>query len=596
MIVTFKIALGYLIKNKRQSLYTIVSIALSSLLVTFLCTSLATAIRCSGSISVGINGSAHGFLTVPPQKAADVAHNAAFEEADIYESIAFDGLEEHLPQSIIAIDSDDFQLGDYYRSRIIEGRFPENDGEIMLPLQSGYSVGESVSYSSATDLQSKEFAVCGLINDFSTIISIDNDFFESCGGISEVMVSVRFRLCSEKLTDVICDVTDEYDIPRGDCFFVENRSITRAELVGSEARFFLAKVIAAIIITIFLLLLCCRMMINCSFAITFRRSLNQFGILKTTGISSPHLIAVVFLQSSLLALVGIIPGISGGLTLSAALYRRIVNSDEFSEALRSLNVDFGRVSDFYIYYPLIRLIAVAILMWSVLSAVGTAREVIRRYPAETLLGENGNASFTPSRRFGLIKRFGGCAGKIAVQSRHVNRRQSKAAVISIVMSVTLAGIFSSGMMLFRDGKVFTNSVIYMIILKTISCFLAIFITLCAVNTANIIFADIYSRRREIALMRALGMSELQLLCTVLIECALCVFTAIVVSALLSALACALLYAIIFNSPLLNPIYLLAAVKSVLLAGLGAAAMTSICAVIPLRRIGHDNITEQMRMQ
>lgn len=480
-----KLSLKYLVLQKKQSAFSIVGIMLSAILITVIFTAVRTMINFSYNITAQKSGISHAKITTSAQYSADISKNVAFEEVDmvtlfsiesLYNQVVKSGNEDYVFSSNIsnslysitfaAVDYNDCQLNSHYTDDISEGILPKNENEIVIPKKMLHSfdnpsINDEILISldffqykekpfiSAEDyLKSSEkinsaektFIMCGTTLGDEFIISPQNNFFEELSIPQTSELSVRFKKSVDFMDKTVDEMFFELDSTHRDFSFDENIFITRAEFVGTSAKFFDIQVFSALFVTIIVLLFCCRMVVNCSFEIITKECIRQYGILKTTGISSAQLTSLVLIQASALSAAGIIPGIGGGLLLSAGLYRLISLSESFKSATDYAAVKCNGCFDLYISITLLTIIALILFLWVLLSSLGTARKVVKYTPAEAILGSYRALSLQDTKHSKIIKKLFGCIGSLSFQNIKANRERHRSSVVAIALSITIFSV------------------------------------------------------------------------------------------------------------------------------------------------------------
>lgn len=697
----------FLWQNRKRTSFVVLGIMLSAMLLTLMCCIFTTITGCRYNAGTAVGGYAHGIVTMPSGYAQDAAKNAFFEQADIYSCVSFfntgfDGGNEKCQlvldcpfAEFVSVNPNDTQLSSRYTNNIVDGRLPLSENEIAIPemLLPAFGFPETGSEISLVfefseegrEAASLNYTLCGVTSESSMLIY---------GGIKlppeiEVMSTdelfIRFKKSVESTEDAVEQVLRNLGLNSDEYTYDENITITRSDFIGRTARLSGVKLGIALAGAMLVLLLCCRMVVDCSFEIVARECIRQFGILKTTGISSAQLNSVAMLQASVLSAVGIIPGIGGGLLLSAVLYRLISGTELFDSIVCAVGDNAQGCFRLYISIPLMLLIAVVVLLWTIFSSLGVMRRVKRMTPLQAISGGDDDSSPLPAKGpDGRLKRLLGYTGTLAAYNVKKNPSRCRAAILSVAVSITIYAVAATGLSAvgrlsapdsvetakpdfevtfikapdevratlessgyfsrisalavstasddglcgfslaikdkarYRPAREFLfgmdglsrvvdrnkdsspQELVSMMISFLINSFVILIALVSAANVLNTVSASIYSCRRECAVLRAVGMSDMQLLRVILLENLICTLKAalfaaitVVVIVLVSDGICTVLFSGLPIDPLGTVI---SALEDVFTAFITASFIACLSSLIPFRGIISGEISRELKYE
>lgn len=715
MNISAKIALKYLIMQKKASAFCTAGILFSTMLITLLSVGLSTLMRFAYRSSTESTGNVHGIISAPPQYAQDIIRNAVFEEADVYTVAVFKSFYEHYlrEEGNVLIYSSSFEPGNFYefvsadfsKSRLTDtfsqslrlGNFPENENDIVIPEEmldafGNPSPGDEVLFSfklykidggldttPAEFIQTaepiQEFSVplklCGITSDQNFLISPENSFFKDMAQTQTARISVRFKQGVGLLENAVSQVFSDIGASDALYTFDENTPITYAEFIGTRAKVFAICAFCVLLVAVLALLSYCRVAVSSAFEIITGQNLKQYGILKSAGISPSQMTQLILIQASALSAAGIIPGIGGGLWFSAVLYRLVSGSRAYASIAY-----YTAQSSLRLYIPPYMLLALVLIamIWVILSSLSTAKRVIKCTPAQAMSQACCKTQPLPRKYGRFIRKIAGSIGLLALRNMGADRKMGKSMLFSLTMSISIYVMMSSALSLYTDfykaeayditaafagdtseaeaaltasgffSQISLDSIIgaaesethsrfrlklknaydyqtasdwllntpslreigrgqaeshadtlrFLVISSVGRGIIAISAVIVILNLVNLISAGIHRRKREIAMLRAMGMSKRQLLRMFLTENVLYTFAALLLSLLCVSFAALSFYLLTGGNTLVFSSFLLEVYLRTILTGLSALGLAFLATLLPLRNTTAGTIAETLK--
>lgn len=363
-------------------------------------------------------------------------------------------------------------------NKVTEGRLPENDGEIVLSIQSAYlwgypDIGDTVSAELVTckaktdaengfenvpaslseafdiiDVSEISFTVVGF-SEGSNIVDYSDTRLKSYSYLSDNVLA-RF---SDKANDLYWDMhyafqDAGYEID--DFSYGMNQELLDLEGKGVQAKFSEALFFALVYLVVIFLMFCVRMVIDNSFEMSAKERIRQFGLLKAVGASAKQVFALVVWEAVFLAVPGVAAGILLGTGCASGIYNAVkelpyLNTEAMGYNLRDMLVFELRP---YVFISS----AIIGVLWVVVSAVSTGLRSIRSSPVEAMNSAGKNERIAlPRHRSGLEKGRSFIAAYSSLSIKR-NKKRYIITMVSMVMSIVLFTSFSYGAEL-ADDKV-----------------------------------------------------------------------------------------------------------------------------------------------
>lgn len=323
----------------------------------------------------------------------------------------------------------------------------------------------------------------------------------------------------------------------------------------SESRTLTLLLFSAVTILIVLVMAGSVCLIYNSFQISLRERMYQFGILMFVGATEEQLRSTVLFEGLCIGAVGIpigvligIPGIRFVLALTEANFANVLYRDV------PLSMELS---------PLALIAAVLVSLTAILISAYLPARRAASVPIMECIRQTAElrTDAGPARLLGLVERLGGQEGMLAYKNFRRSRGRGRSIILSLTLSVVLAVSASSfvayldqiltlapteagtGNGSFTTREMEEDEVRSMVFIAKLfsAVFVALISLIAVVNVCNTISASIRLRRRELAMLRSVGMSDRDFDRMMRFECVLYGVQAILwslpVSAAVSALIC-----------------------------------------------------------
>ena len=367
-------------------------------------------------------------------------------------------------------------------SFLLSGRFPENANEIVLPQDSlknyGYpTIGDKViipiKYYKVKELTENDVQrVDGKhilkdengerevgLEDFYTIEGSENLEY-TLVGISEHTAMVNdddtkldkcvtyyslYARCKKDVGFIERDVAAAannigYEITEDDVCL--NQYLLMYEMIGTASKARAASGFAGIFIGVLAILLAIRFVIDCSFEISSKSRMRQFGILKSAGASGSQIIRIVLVEAFVMALAGIATGILLGIGSMNLFVSYLKSTDAFRETAAGFKFDLFAIVKAEISPLFIGMVAVLVLVWVMFSALGVTMRVVKMSPIEAINNGSKMKKIPKPKKYLLSKLLFGHTGVMAAQNIRRNKKRFFITVVSLALSISLFSGFS----------------------------------------------------------------------------------------------------------------------------------------------------------
>ncbi len=521
------LAWRYIKVQKRHSFFIVVSVILSVALTVFALTMFASVSETMRRFYSTVEGDWHLCLTgLTLAQAEELSHNSAFSETNIvkcYSAAPYFRSWEASPEEIeknsgydsifnyICINdmydihtrrimSISESTGDSLLSvpKLIRGRLPVNDNEIVLPARYGVSEGKTVEITVTkigdkiivpeteeappeTEQEnicsySKSYSVCG-IADSSYLMSYpyihsSDDFFDNevCrenyylyARVSDPSVNLHkfiTELCSRSGIELnsFGNAFNDFASRDGVCCTLHN-DLLKCEAVGSEARSELVEKLAIMYIVVLLILFSGRMIIDCEFELTSQKKQEHMGLLMFIGADDRQLVSVTTLEGVILGIIAVPLGLLLGCGVCAGVCSAVAGIKNIDYLLESSSIISLKINPLYLL-----LAAVTGIGWVFFSAYGTAVRIKRVNPIEAARGYLKSGRLPYKKKIALKK--AGKAGNakltprsfmnsIALNSLRINKKRTVSSVIAVMNSMLLFVTLNYSFDMYEDctGKV-----------------------------------------------------------------------------------------------------------------------------------------------
>ncbi len=485
-----QISLRYLKGQKKHTIMTIIAIITATAFMTVMLAAVSVYRAAALNICEKTNGTYHIlFNGLTKEQLISVRSMDIFEETQLYSVSSYtsntavdygqmenDGANiEYLLLNGTPVDdvflrfnADELTMLPDSMKKIIEGRLPQKDGEIVLSARSTYMWG----YPDIGDTVTAEIVTCAPKTDsgntYENIPAVLSETFDITGitqisftvvGISEDSNIVdysdtRLKAMSSSTDNMLARFSSEtndlywdlhyafadagYEID--DFTYGMNQELLDLEGKGVEAKFSQALFFALVYLVVIFLMFCVRMVIDNSFEMSAKERIKQFGLLKAVGASGRQVFSLVVWEAVYLAVPGVILGILAGTVCSALIFSAIKNLPYLNTNTGEYNLGEMLVFEIepYVYISS----ALIGVLWVVVSAVSTGMRSIRSSPVEAMgaAGKRDKVN-VPKRPTGLEK---GVSFITAYSGLSIKRNKKRYIItmVSMVMSIVLFTVFS----------------------------------------------------------------------------------------------------------------------------------------------------------
>jgi len=458
MKVLFSYTLRTLLKNKTRTWATVIGIALSMALVTAVIQGANSGLTYLERQEIAENGSFHGyFYDLSEDELADAQGLSEIKSYSVMREVGWANIQsENEYKPYLLIESTDEKLTDLLAVHLISGRLPEDETELLLPAHlsanggvdyalgdtltlevgrrdaEGYTLTQQNPYEpeseKLTDTVTRRYTVVGFYERFSSVV--EN---YSCPGYMALTRGGEYiaDCCTLFFSVKHPGNYFDWEATAGFNSTPHNDLLRLSGSFRSSAVMQLLYGFAAILV--FLIALGSVSLIYNSFSMSVSQRTRQFGTLKSVG-ATRHQIGVSVLYEALLLCAFAIPLglIIGCLGIGVTLYA-------LKDAFSSFLAGDGTVKMTLVISPAGLLVSVLVgLLTTLISAWIPARRATTLTPIDAiwLTGDVKirNKTVKTSR---LISRLFGFEGMLAVKNFKRSKKQYRATVISLLISVTL---------------------------------------------------------------------------------------------------------------------------------------------------------------
>lgn len=457
-----RLTLKSLKMNKKRTAVTIVGVLLATAMITTVSVLLSSTRTSLIAYETEQNGKFHyAFENVDSEALKYIRENRQVESWYVLKDLGYaklpDSKNEYKPYlRIIAADNQAFEDCSL---KLVEGRMPENEGEIIIAkhIRSNggvdYNIGDKLSLDIGKRKSADGFVGLrgeyfleeeSLVKEFHkdyTVVGVIERPNMKIEPYQEAGYSVFTYLEDEDIeegADIYVyytqtgvknreKVTQELEKVCGPVMF-SNEDLLRYEVFAfsSSIMRMLACVAAVVIIIIMFTSIFC---IRNSFAISITEKMKQYGMLASVGATSKQIRKNVFFEAAFLALFGIPLGVLSGV-LAAYILIWVCNS--FFEQSLSLRLIFS--------VSVLPILAAVILSYVTIlvSARHSASRAAKVSPMEAIRGnEEIVIREKKIRSPKWVKRCFGIGGELADKNLRRSRKKYRTTVVSIVVSVSL---------------------------------------------------------------------------------------------------------------------------------------------------------------
>ncbi|HHU71759.1 MAG TPA: ABC transporter permease [Clostridiales bacterium] len=486
MNIMNKVTLKGLLKNKTRTIVTIIGVILSTSMFTAVTTFISSLQNYIIDFTVAEEGSWHGsFYDIDEKEYLSLMDKEGLGDIALTRNMGYGMLEESINQykpylRMIAVDEKAFEL---LPIRLIEGRLPENNNEILVSdhirsnggveysigdelflelgdrvlddgtivtNQNAYIVGENEEIIESIEVKdSGTYKVVGISKrlshefegynepGYSLITIMDKEDME--GGKFNAYAKVRNPKNTMKLVE---SLAKELGIEK----YNFNSQLLRYMGISDNSGFNGVLYSLAAVLTALIMLGSISLIYN-SFSISLSERVKQFGMLSSVGATAKQRRNSVFFEAVVIAGIGIPLGVLAGIAgIGTTLYllRGQLSSflpNDYSVTL-SLSVSVGSV-----------IIAVLIAITTILISASIPARRSKRISAMDAIRQTTDIKLTSKKvkTSRLTGKLFGLEGNIALKNLKRNRRRYRSTVLSLFISIVLFVSASSFGMYLKDS-------------------------------------------------------------------------------------------------------------------------------------------------
>lgn len=467
MNILNKISIRNLKLNKKRTISTIIGIILSTALICAVATMATSFQHTLMQNAINETGYYHLKLyNVTDENIKTLKNNRNIKNIFTIKEVGYGKLEngKNEDKPYLKLYSMDNKIFNELKFNLIEGRFPNNNNEIIISNhiatngKVNYKIGDKIKLDideQLTDTKQYEFTITGIIERpnysfeiFSdpgyTIISTNindgiEDAFISLKNPKEYKTSIANILGVSNYNDLFKDIeiTDgaENTNPQDSApklnyeKFDVNEELLRWEVFAfsDDTVLMLYQVIAVVIFIIMFTSIFC---IRNSFAIAITEKMKMYGMLASVGTTRKQIKRNVISETLILGLIGIPLGILSGIVAVIVLIK-IVNLIAGDIMFGNVNGIISKVS----IYPIILAIVLSIIT-IYLSALSSAKKASKVSPIDLL--RNSNEIKLNSKKLKVpfwVSKIFGTGGILAYKNLKRSKKKYRTTVVSLAVSI-----------------------------------------------------------------------------------------------------------------------------------------------------------------
>lgn len=471
MNILNKLTVNYLKMNKKRTIVTIIGIILSGAMITAVATLAVSFQRFMLDVEIGYDGAWDAyFKEVKKEDIATVKNDKRFSDTMIMSSVGM-AENQYSNDEFLYIKAYDNKALENMKIRLVEGRLPENESEIVLSktffdgkenepkigdtitidigkrMSKGYELIREPKEENETFIKEKtiSYVICGIIDrpDFET--SRDNytsgvTFLKDDKAIETETVDIGVISNTAKNiykdTEEIADKLGLYELGTNGqkIYNIKYNTYVLAYKGVNSTNGFNEMLYSVCGILIAVIMIGSILVIYNSFAISVSERKKQFGMLSSVGATKKQIKRSVIYEGAILGTIGIpigiLSGIGGiGITLKVvnALLKPIIAEEALNWSLK-LTVSWQAI--------VIAIVLIALTIY--LSVVIPAKRASKISPIEAIRGNNeikikGKKLKTPK----YIAKIFGIEGEMALKNLKRSRKKYRTTVISLIISIVL---------------------------------------------------------------------------------------------------------------------------------------------------------------
>lgn len=313
----------------------------------------------------------------------------------------------------------------YDQPKLIKGRFPENNDELLWPLYGmyEYAIGDTARvYNQSGELELK--TVVGLIDSPFAYLKGDYGNVELVESFARVDVEFKDGI---EFNEVVSGIKKDLKLEHIDYSTMLNS--LKGYTLPTNPLFFTAVGLIGIIILI--IALSSISLIYNSFYLSLEQKVQQIGLLKSIGATNKQISKMVYFEGFIITLISITLGIFGGYFLA-------------QQALNYIGMTFNSLSqELYRFKPvLMPSVIVTIYVLGFLTVYLPIRKSVcfanKVSPVETIRNINRNDDQLKYKKVpSYVGRFFKTSGELAVKNYHRDRKKHRSTGISLVITIIL---------------------------------------------------------------------------------------------------------------------------------------------------------------
>ena len=329
---------------------------------------------------------------------------------------------------------------EYYKMKDLpEYEIERIDGKHILKDENGEREVEIEDIFTIEGSENLEYTLVG-VSSFSAMVNDDDTKLDKC-----VTYYSFYARCKKDVGFIERDVAAAannigYEITEDDVCL--NQYLLMYEMIGTASKARAASGFAGIFIGVLAILLAIRFVIDCSFEISSKSRMRQFGILKSAGASGSQIIRIVLVEAFVMALAGIATGILLGIGSMNLFVSYLKSTDAFRETAAGFKFDLFAIVKAEISPLFIGMVAVLVLVWVLFSALGVTMRVVKMSPIEAINNGSKMKKIPKPKKYLLSKLLFGHTGVMAAQNIRRNKKRFFITVVSLALSISLFSGFS----------------------------------------------------------------------------------------------------------------------------------------------------------
>ncbi|MCF0136986.1 MAG: FtsX-like permease family protein, partial [Oscillospiraceae bacterium] len=463
MNIFHKITRKYLAENRTRTIVTVIGIILSMALFTAVIEGAYSGVQYLLRNEIAVSGAYHGYYyNATEEQAAELARREDFAETATWQLAGWSridaGLDYPTYASVVSVDD---KLPELVSVRLVNGRLPEGENEIIVPTRLNglagetFSVGNCVNLSvgrrvgadgseiglhgaydvadygvaeEIVDSEERQYTVVGIYETLDYAIMEDAGYLLLTKGPAEGTVDVFFTL--KNIRSVYSD-------------FARNQPLAVPYSLHSDLLMYhgisgngnlMRVLIGMVVILVCLVSFGSISLIYNAFAISVGERTKQFGILRSVGATKKQIRKSVLYEALVLAGIGIPVGLLVGCAGIGITLRCL--RDEFASMLG--NVD-STVRIGLVLNPAMLVIAAVICLLAVLISAWIPAKRAAKVSAIEGIRQNGDLKIRGRevKTSRLTEKLFGFEGMMAAKNFKRNRKRYRSTVISLALSIVL---------------------------------------------------------------------------------------------------------------------------------------------------------------